>query len=139
MWDDHRFRAARATDRGCNAYPPLVMSETDATLRNEELQRARDQLDRCELVVEKLHALCCEPDRSPRMEQILTDIDRARRQIDDREPAVDVIATLERIGAQVGHLQIACCTDVRMPLYAETLSGLATTQIHISRSIGAGH
>ena len=118
------------------------MSDTSGTPSAEELRKADEALERCERVVEKLHKLCCEPDRSPRMERILTDIDRARAQIDGfdgRESASQIIETLEGIGAQVGHLQVACCTEARMPLYAETLSGLASTQIHIARSIGTGH
>ena len=108
----------------------------------DELQLARARLDECERLVDKLHKLCCEPDRSPRMQAILGDIDTARDRIDrfDAEGSPrEVIEMLEGIGAQVGHLQVACCTSARMPLYAETLSGLAATQIHISRSAGQGH
>lgn len=117
---------------------------TDAAHRppDDELALALDQLDQCERTVEKLHKLCCEPDRSPRMLAILADIDAARTRIDGftgPESADDIIGILEGIGAQVGHLQVACCTAARMPLYADTLSGLSATQIHISRSIGQGH
>ena len=108
----------------------------------EELRLARDQLDACERLVEKLHKLCCEPDRSPRMMAILDDLAEARARLDAMdgpEAPGEVIGILEGIGAQVGHLQVACCTAARMPLYAETLSGLAATQIHVSRSIGQGH
>jgi hypothetical protein len=108
----------------------------------DELRLARARLDECERLVDKLHTLCCEPDRSPRMRAILSDIGTARDRIDtfDVEASPrEIIEILEGIGAQVGHLQVACCTSARMPLYAETLSGLAATQIHISRSAGQGH
>jgi hypothetical protein len=107
-----------------------------------EIAQARAQLDACELLVDKLHRLCCEPDRSPRMQAILADLDTARQRLDTfdgADSARDVIGILEGIGAQVGHLQVACCTAARMPLYADTLSGLAGTQIHVSRSVGQGH
>ena len=108
----------------------------------DELQSAHARLDECQRLVDKLHALCCEPDRSPRMEAILRDIARARDLVDafDAQGSPgEIIEVLEGIGAQVGHLQVACCTSARMPLYAETLGGLAATQIHIARSIGSGH
>lgn len=106
-----------------------------------ERRTALTKLDACRSSVEKLHRLCCEPDRSPRMEAILADIDvaAARLEADEVIDAPTVIGLLEDIGAQVGHLQVACCTAARMPLYAETLSALSATQIHVSRSIGQGH
>ena len=117
---------------------------TDATdsAPADELQLARAQLDECERLADKLHELCCEPDRSPRMQAIRLDIDTARDRIDafDTERSQrEIIEILEGIGAQVGHLQVACCTPARMPLYADTLRGLAATQVHISRSVGQGH
>lgn len=109
---------------------------------DHELAQALAQLDECERLVTRLHKLCCEPDRSPRMQSILADIDVARRGIDayaGPESAREVVQVLESIGAQLGHLQVTCCTMARMPLYAEGLGGLAATQIHIARSIGGGH
>jgi hypothetical protein len=117
------------------------MTEPNGT-DGADLQLARASLDECERLVDKLHKLCCEPDRSPRIEAILLDIEAARARIDafgSQGSPREIIEILEGIGASVGHLQVACCTPARMPLYAETLSGLAATQIHISRSAGLGH
>lgn len=107
-----------------------------------ELHQAQAQLAETEHLVERLHKLCCEPDRSPRMQSILRDIAGVREHLTEFEgeqAAPEVIAALEEIGAQVGRLQVACCTEARMPLYAETLNNLAATQVHVSRSIGRGH
>lgn len=116
------------------------MTDDPAAAAAEERRLALAELDECERVVHKLHKLCCEPDRSPRMLAILDDITVARERIAalDGDPS-EVISVLEGIGSQVGHLQVACCTSARMPLYADTLSGLSATQIHISRSVGQGH
>ena len=76
------------------------------------------------------------------MEAILKNLVAVRARLDtldDTDDAAYVIAQLENIGGQVGHLQVACCTETRMPLYADTLSGLAATQIHITHSVGQGH
>ena len=112
------------------------------TAADTEIAQALSQLDACERLVDRLHKLCCEPDRSPRMLAILADLETARQRLDafdGSDSATAVIGILEGIGAQVGHLQVACCTAARMPLYADTLSGLAATQIHVSRSVGQGH
>ena len=118
------------------------MSDRTPSSPGDELALAVGRLDECERIVEKLHKLCCEPDRSPRMMAILDDLATARARLDapdGSEAPGEVIGILEGIGAQVGHLQVACCTAARMPLYAETLSGLAATQIHVSRNMGQGH
>lgn len=77
---------------------------------------AQARLDECERTVEPLHKICCEPDRSPRMQQILSDIDTARSKLNQAAVAGrEVTKLLHDIGAQTGHLQVACCTDARMP------------------------
>ena len=101
---------------------------------------AQARLDECERTVERLHKICCEPDRSPRMQQILSDIDTARSELN--QAAVvgrEVTKLLEDIGAQIGHLQVACCTDARMPHYKTALNSLAATQIAIATATGTGH
>ena len=108
----------------------------------DHVGEARTKLTECERIVSRLHKMCCEPDRSPRMQAILTDINDARSALDTAlgpESAQTTIAALERIGSQIGHLQVACCTDARMPLYAEALQTLTATQITINQSLGQGH
>ena len=107
-----------------------------------ELSAARTQLDECERIVDRLHALCCEPDRSPRMQAILSEIDAVRRLLDRFEgpdTAQELTPMIERIGGQIGHLQVACCTDARMPLYKDALNSLTAAQIQITASTGRGH
>ena len=108
----------------------------------DELAAATAQIDECERLVDRLHAMCCEPDRSPRMLAILDDLRSVRdaiERVDDPITAGDATRMLERIGAQVGYLQVACCTAARMPLYNDVLNGLATTQIHVATSVGQAH
>ena len=101
---------------------------------------AHAQLDECERTVERLHKMCCEPDRSPRMQQILTDIDTARTGLNQTTVVGhEVIKLLGDIGAQIGHLQVACCTDARMPHYNNALNILTATQIAIASATGTGH
>ena len=105
-----------------------------------DFSEAHARLDECERTVEKLHKMCCEPGRSPRMQQILTGIGEARTRLD--RPTGDsreVIELLEGIGAQIGHLQVACCTDARMPHYNTALNSLVATQISIAAATGTGH
>ena len=73
---------------------------------------------------------------------ILDDLRSVRdaiERVDDPITAGDATRMLERIGAQVGYLQVACCTAARMPLYNDVLNGLATTQIHVATSVGQAH
>ena len=111
-------------------------------MNTTQLEEARVLLEACEHLVERLHKMCCEPGRSPRMEAIISALDAARaqtasiRSIDD---AGVVIGMLEDIGGQIGHLQVACCTEARMPLYADALANLTATQINIASSVGQGH
>ena len=101
---------------------------------------AHTRLDECERTVERLHKMCCEPDRSPRMQQILADIDRARGALDSPTPnTADVTELLQGIGAQIGHLQVACCTEARMPHYNNAINSLVATQIAIATATGTGH
>lgn len=105
-----------------------------------DFTNAHAQLDECERTVERLHKMCCEPDRSPRMQQILSDIDTARANLNQAVVVGrEVTKLLEDIGAQIGHLQVACCTDARMPLYNTALNNLAATQIAIATATGTGH
>ena len=106
------------------------------------LEEARVLLEECEQLVGRLHKMCCEPGRSPRMDAIISDLDAARAQIASIRSIDDagvVIGMLENIGGQIGHLQVACCTEARMPLYADALANLTATQINIASSVGQGH
>src|SRR3989304_5780244 len=74
-------------------------------------------------VVERLHATCCEPGRSPRMEQLKETLAMARATLNRGDDATAVLAAA---GAQVGWLEVACCAEKRLPLYTEILTNLAT-------------
>ncbi|HEX5631307.1 MAG TPA: hypothetical protein VFY15_06590 [Acidimicrobiia bacterium] len=70
-------------------------------------------------VVERLHATCCEPGRSPRMERLTETLTALQHSLAEGGPVDDTMSTLADAGAQVGWLQVACCAEKRMPLYEE--------------------
>lgn len=76
-------------------------------------------------VVQRLHATCCEPGRSPRMERLGETLTVLRRSLADGGSVDDTMSTLADAGAQVGWLQVACCSEKRMPLYAQIQQSLA--------------
>lgn len=49
------------------------------------------------------------------------------------------LALMEEAGAQVGSLQVGCCTPKRLPLYARILANLTTAQIAVAKALGRGH
>ena len=103
---------------------------------------AKAELDRCQAVVGRLHKMCCEPDRSPRMQAIESRIDEARSRLGHgltEEVAGEVTEILKDIGSRLGNLQVECCTELRIPLYAEALEKLTATQLSLSRELGRGH
>ena len=53
--------------------------------------------------------------------------------------AHDVLAILTDVGSQIGRLQVECCTEARLPLYAEALEHLTRTQIGINSDLGRRH
>lgn len=109
----------------------------------ETLETALVALDAADATVGELHAECCQPLRSPRMEALAGTLGRARVALGevgtDEERAVEVIALLEDAGAQLGHLQVACCTPSRMKLYADTLASLSRIQRVLTREFALDH
>ena len=100
------------------------------------------EIEKCQDVVGRLHKMCCEPDRSPRMQRIEDALDSARSQVSDRmsqASATTALAILTDIGSQIGRLQVECCTEARLPLYAEALEHLTRTQIGINSQLGRAH
>ncbi len=110
---------------------------------SDALATARQALAACDAVVDRLHELCCEPDRSPRMIAIKESIETVRIELDasaDDPEAVDrALAELSDIGSRIGWLQIGCCTQARMPLYADALTHLNTAQLSITAEAGRSH
>jgi hypothetical protein len=96
-----------------------------------------------EAALAKLDAGCCDPGRSPRMKALAAALAAARREIEEIESNPEVapaaIVTLEEMGGQIGRLQVGCCTEKRMPLYARMLEDLADAQLAISRAVGTAH
>ena len=100
-------------------------------------------LDACDTMATKLDKQCCDPGRSPQMSR-LTDTLRLIRsslgRIDDNPATADVaIGQIEDAGAQIGRLQVSCCTPARMKLYSGILKELTTAQLAINDARGAGH
>ncbi len=105
-------------------------------MNSEPLRSARVALDDCDAVVDRLHKMCCEPDRSPRMLAIKNSIASARTELESVDRS---IATLVDIGGELGRLQVECCAPARMPLYADALEYLTTVQLNVHRSAGQSH
>jgi hypothetical protein len=100
-----------------------------------ELRRARE-------IADELHAGCCQPLRSPRMERLSDTLDTAyseMAQLNDEPAASSVVALLEDAGAQLGSLQVACCSPARNKLYTEALEHLSKTQRLIKRTFDLEH
>ena len=71
------------------------------------------------------------------MRELAATIDKARNAV-TQDPDF-AVGLLEAAGAQVGSLQVGCCTDARMPLYVELLDNLAKAQLSINRERGQRH
>ena len=84
---------------------------------------------------EELHKLCCDPFRSPRMQQVEDSLALARSGLAD--PATDnatVLTHLESAGSLIDELRVTCCTKERLPLYAALLEDLATARTGINQA-----
>jgi hypothetical protein len=107
------------------------------------LSAAAASLDACDAALSKLEAGCCDPGRSPSMAALAATLERARTSLDHfaagEMEAAGVVLHLEDAGAQVGRLQVGCCTPKRLPLYERILEGLTTAQLTVSRAAGVGH
>ncbi|MEX2134504.1 MAG: hypothetical protein WEB67_10215 [Acidimicrobiia bacterium] len=105
---------------------------------NEQLSSVYAALDQADEVVEQLHADCCQPLRSPRMEALAATLESTRSKLDgiDEDGAM-AITILEDAGAQLGYLQVGCCAPGRMKLYAEALQSLTEAQRGIHRSLAS--
>jgi hypothetical protein len=127
------------TRRATQRPPPNIapMGETGT------IEGALSALDTCNTTLRELDLRCCEPGRSPSMKRLATTLSQARSDIagltDDPGSATTAIDHLEDAGAQVGRLQVGCCTPNRLPLYVELLEGLTTAQLEINRTLGQGH
>lgn len=76
------------------------------------------------------------------MEAIESLIGEARSQLVGAltdEVAGDVTKLLRDAGSRLGALQVECCAEARMPLYAEALESLTATQLNMNRELGRGH
>lgn len=100
-------------------------------------------LDIADQNVQELHEGCCQPLRSPRMEQLAGTLAEARSRLagvdDDPTTAVGVIDVLVDAGGQLGHLQVECCAPGRMALYASTLTELSKVQRLLKRTFELEH
>ena len=99
-------------------------------------------LDDCDTTLRELERLCCVPGRSKSLGSVgrrLTKVRDSLAAVDGPQDPDGAIEHLEKIGAQVGRLQIGCCTEERLPLYAELLEGLTTVQLTVNEALGRGH
>lgn len=93
--------------------------------------------------VRELHEGCCQPLRSPRMEQLTATITEIRVRLselkDDPVEARAIVDVLVDAGGQLGTLQVECCAPGRMALYASTLTELSKVQRLLKRSFELEH
>ncbi len=99
---------------------------------------ASTELAECAKVVTRLHKMCCDPERSPRMAEIEASLSAIALDIDDGDPEAlgRAIARLEEVGSRIGSLQVACCAPQRMPLYAEALRHLNVIRNELASEAG---
>jgi len=57
----------------------------------------------------------------------------------DPAAAEGIVSGLEDAGAQIGALQVGCCTPARMPLYATMLEELMAVRRTVKKAAGIGH
>ncbi len=102
---------------------------------------ATAELSECERLVQRLHKMCCDPKRSPRLMAVEESMSAVRSQLSDGSQAALLRAMddLDAIGSQIGSLQVACCAPPRMPLYAETLRRLNLIRNDVASQLGLGH
>lgn len=95
----------------------------------------------CETVVARLHKLCCEPERSPRLAAIEDSLVAIRGDLGSGDPeSLDrALSGVADIGEEIGRLQVHCCATARMPLYAEVLTLLNRIQLGITKELGLSH
>jgi len=105
------------------------------------LTDAHSALADCEQVVDRLHKMCCDPERSPRMAAMEATLLTVRRDLEAGDPrSLDrALERLADIGADLGRLQVGCCAPARMPLYAEALGHLNTIQLDMAKELGTAH
>lgn len=107
------------------------------------LQPVLDLLAECREPLDKLERLCCEPGRSPAMAELRRTIEAVRSGVTSLTPgfgAIDeVMADLEDAGAQIGRLQVGCCTPARMKFYSGLLDSLTKVQIEVNAAAGRRH
>ena len=111
-------------------------------MTSTSIETARAALADSSKTVERLHKMCCEPDRSPRLRAIQDSLAGIESRLTDNadRPALDgVLGQLADLGAAIGRLQVDCCAPKRMPLYARALSGLTAVQLNINDALDRGH
>ncbi|WKZ82313.1 MAG: hypothetical protein QY307_09560 [Acidimicrobiia bacterium] len=110
-------------------------------MSDSALVDARSAIAQCQTVVDRLHKMCCDPERSPRMAAIEQALIEVRRDLDseDQGSLGRALRGAEEVGAAIGRLQVGCCAPLRMPLYANALTHLNTIQLGVSKELGRAH
>ena len=112
-------------------------------IANDALVAAHAAVDACDMMATELDKQCCDPGRSPQMIRLAGTLRLIRSslgKIDDNPAAADAaIGQIVNAGAQIGRLQVSCCTPARMKLYSRILKELTTAQLAVSAAMGPGH
>ena len=112
-------------------------------IANDALVAAHAAVDACDLMATKLDKQCCDPGRSPQMNRLAETLRLIRSSlgeiVDNPFSADAAIRQIENAGAQIGRLQVSCCTPTRMKLYSGILKELTTAHLAITAGTGTGH
>ncbi|HEY5649584.1 MAG TPA: hypothetical protein VIU33_08795 [Nitrospiria bacterium] len=109
---------------------------------NNHLNSAFKSLADCEDVLAQVADTCCMLERSPMMEAVAEELQKARDALTNegrnRDNLSACVAAITECGARIGKLQVSCCTEIRSPLYERILDGLNKAHNHIGRAMEAG-
>lgn len=110
---------------------------------HEALASAVEALASAEKSLVKLEKGCCDPKRTPCIADLDTTLEETAQILErfdgDPKTADAVVVHLSDIGAQLGKLQVTCCTPKRMPLYVRLLEDLTKVQLGVAAAAGQGH
>ncbi len=108
---------------------------------SDHAKLALEALSDAEKALKELDGRCCDPARRPCMADLSETLAAIRPEVTPELTASPeaLFALLEDAGGQLGRLQVFCCAENRLPLYARMLDDLTRIQLETNRSLGAGH
>ena len=100
-------------------------------------------LNECHTLLEEISSTCCQPQRSPTLNQISKYIQYAIAKLEDIKAITDsfniYIEQIETCGSWVGKLHVSCCTPTREPMYQKILKHLNLAHSKLQQLLGYTH